>query len=158
GTYINGERVRGEGMLKHGDEIALGATRARFDDGSGLSTGASAQAGPVQAVAPAAAPAWQPAAPMGSAPAGPHGTVPRQAPGSGLPPVAAPPQFGTPLAGPSPLAQSNLDAPTRPGPSPFAQHAPVHAPPIHPFGATPAGQQPFHGTRIDVQDQARAIG
>src|SRR5947199_5120903 len=35
GTYINGERVRGEGMLKHGDEIALGATRARFDDGSG---------------------------------------------------------------------------------------------------------------------------
>src|SRR5215470_15660842 len=36
GTYINGERVRGEGALKHGDEIALGATRARFDDGSGL--------------------------------------------------------------------------------------------------------------------------
>src|SRR5260221_2943559 len=35
GTYINGERVRGEGMLKHGDEIALGATRARYDDGSG---------------------------------------------------------------------------------------------------------------------------
>src|SRR5258706_2407661 len=35
GTYINGERVRGEGMLKHGDEIALGQTRARYDDGSG---------------------------------------------------------------------------------------------------------------------------
>src|SRR3954463_15332612 len=35
GTYINGDRVRGEGPLKHGDEIALGATRARFDDGSG---------------------------------------------------------------------------------------------------------------------------
>src|SRR5256714_1331394 len=35
GTYINGERVRGEGVLRHGDEIALGATRARFDDGSG---------------------------------------------------------------------------------------------------------------------------
>src|ERR1700683_2929286 len=34
GTYINGERVRGEQMLKHGDEIALGSTRARYDDGS----------------------------------------------------------------------------------------------------------------------------
>src|SRR5712672_3859189 len=35
GTYINGERVRGEGLLKHGDEIGLGQTRARYDDGSG---------------------------------------------------------------------------------------------------------------------------
>ena len=35
GTYINGERVRGEQMLRHGDEIALGSTRARYDDGSG---------------------------------------------------------------------------------------------------------------------------
>src|SRR5579864_4209709 len=36
GTYINGERVRGEAFLKHGDEIALGSTRARYDDGSGV--------------------------------------------------------------------------------------------------------------------------
>ena len=35
GTYVNGERVRGEALLKHGDEIALGSTRARYDDGSG---------------------------------------------------------------------------------------------------------------------------
>lgn len=35
GTYVNGERVRGERALGHGDEIALGATRARYDDGSG---------------------------------------------------------------------------------------------------------------------------
>ncbi|MFI5298947.1 MAG: FHA domain-containing protein, partial [Polyangiales bacterium] len=34
GTYINAERVQGEKGLRHGDEIALGATRARFDDGS----------------------------------------------------------------------------------------------------------------------------
>jgi adenylate cyclase len=34
GTYVNGERVRGETALKHGDEIALGSTRARYDDGS----------------------------------------------------------------------------------------------------------------------------
>ncbi|MGA7122774.1 MAG: adenylate/guanylate cyclase domain-containing protein [Polyangiaceae bacterium] len=37
GTYVNGERVRGETALKHGDEIALGSTRARYDDGSGAS-------------------------------------------------------------------------------------------------------------------------
>src|SRR6516162_7845882 len=36
GTYVNGERVRGETFLKHGDEIALGSTRARYDDGSGV--------------------------------------------------------------------------------------------------------------------------
>ncbi|HEU4409378.1 MAG TPA: adenylate/guanylate cyclase domain-containing protein [Polyangiaceae bacterium] len=35
GTYINGERVKGEQLLRHGDEISLGSTRARFDDGSG---------------------------------------------------------------------------------------------------------------------------
>src|ERR1700754_4523456 len=35
GTYVNGERVRGECMLRHGDEIALGSTRARYDDGHG---------------------------------------------------------------------------------------------------------------------------
>jgi len=34
GTYINGERVRGEQGLRHGDEISLGMTRARYDDGS----------------------------------------------------------------------------------------------------------------------------
>src|SRR5580698_4766995 len=33
GTYINGERVRGEQLLRHGDEITLGSTRARYDDG-----------------------------------------------------------------------------------------------------------------------------
>src|SRR5215467_11174308 len=36
GTYVNGERVRGEQVLRHGDEIALGSTRARYDDGTGL--------------------------------------------------------------------------------------------------------------------------
>ena len=35
GTYVNGERVRGEMPLRHGDEIALGSTRARYDDGHG---------------------------------------------------------------------------------------------------------------------------
>ena len=33
GTFVNNERVVGERMLRHGDEIALGSTKARFDDG-----------------------------------------------------------------------------------------------------------------------------
>src|SRR5262245_57104002 len=33
GTYVNGRRVSGELELRHGDEIELGMTRARFDDG-----------------------------------------------------------------------------------------------------------------------------
>ena len=45
-TYINGERVRGEGLLKHGDEITLGTTRARFDDGSGRAMGPAQQNAP----------------------------------------------------------------------------------------------------------------
>src|SRR6185503_18988519 len=48
GTFINNERVRGEAPLKHGDEIALGATRGRFDDGSPM----SALAGPGGAAQP----------------------------------------------------------------------------------------------------------
>ena len=35
GTYVNGERVNGERELHHGDDIALGGTRGRYDDGSG---------------------------------------------------------------------------------------------------------------------------
>ena len=35
GTYVNGERVNGERELHHADEITLGSTRGRFDDGSG---------------------------------------------------------------------------------------------------------------------------
>jgi adenylate cyclase len=35
GTYVNGERVNGEQPLRHGDELALGSTRARFDEEQG---------------------------------------------------------------------------------------------------------------------------
>src|SRR5690349_8789324 len=62
GTFVNNERVRGEAPLKHGDEIALGATRGRFDDGGGA---------PLSAVAGAAGPGaavGQPAWPAGQAP------------------------------------------------------------------------------------------
>jgi adenylate cyclase len=57
GTYVNGERVRGEFLLKHGDDIALGSTRARYDAGSGAPL-------PLPPVGPGAVqnagPAWSP--------------------------------------------------------------------------------------------------
>ena len=52
GTFINGERVRGEAALKHGDEIALGATRGRFEEGPNLHGIAPVGAGPVANVNP----------------------------------------------------------------------------------------------------------
>src|ERR1700716_635869 len=64
GTYVNGERVRGETALQHGDEIALGSTRARYDDGSGA-------APPPPAIGPAAlqhAPSLPPPAAQAHAP------------------------------------------------------------------------------------------
>ncbi|KYG09778.1 hypothetical protein BE21_15910, partial [Sorangium cellulosum] len=74
GTFINSERVRGEAPLKHGDEIALGSTRGRFDD-------------PGAPVAPPLVPGWPPAVNHQGA---------AQAPGYGHPPregaYPAPPQ------------------------------------------------------------------
>ena len=61
GTYINGERVRGEQLLKHGDEIALGSTRARYDDGSGAAElRRSPPVGPGRDRSTPAPPAWPP--------------------------------------------------------------------------------------------------
>src|SRR5262249_30253391 len=61
GTFVNNERVRGEAPLKHGDEIALGATRGRFDDG-----GSPLSASPGGAPAASAQPGWSPPAGPGS--------------------------------------------------------------------------------------------
>jgi adenylate cyclase len=136
GTYINGERVRGEQALKHGDEIALGSTRARYDDGSGpmnfappaISPGAIQQPVPPPWQAPPMAPPAAPAAPP-------------------LPMVT--PQMGGPAFGPG----SPVGMPRQPPPYP-AQHPP-------PLGHPPpqAHRPPsFGGTRVDVLDSARAIG
>src|ERR1700742_1738315 len=75
GTYVNGERGRGEMLLKHGDEIALGSPRARFDDGSGAPL-------PLPPMGPGAIqnaiPSW-PAA-NATAPHSPHAIQQSQAP------------------------------------------------------------------------------
>src|SRR5579859_870107 len=129
GTYVNGERVRGETPLKHGDEIALGSTRARYDDGSGASL-------PLPPVGPGAVQHGA-VATMGT-PVWPSSQqVPLGAPqsSSGMPAgrPAAPPTYGGYGAFPSvpPTAQSPV------------------------VGSRPPS---FGGTRVDVLDAARAIG
>ncbi|HEY4016598.1 MAG TPA: adenylate/guanylate cyclase domain-containing protein [Polyangiaceae bacterium] len=107
GTYVNGERVRGETVLRHGDEIALGSTRARYDDGFGgavpppaLGPGAvqnaSSAVGRPPGAAPTAAPAsqvvmagHQPTPAVGATPAFPN--LP-----PGLPLAPPPPPMGRP--------------------------------------------------------------
>jgi adenylate cyclase len=142
GTYINGERVRGEAWLKHGDEIALGSTRARYDDGSGVAL-------PLPPVSPGAIQNPVPAASwpqqMSHSPQQPGSSpyaVPPTHPSQGMPVAQAP--HAT-----SPLPQYPYSPPG--GPPPYPQHA---QPPPTPSGRPPS----FGGTRVDVLDAARAIG
>ncbi len=150
GTYINGERVRGEQPLKHGDEIALGSTRARYDDGSGPMNFAPPAIGPgaIQQPAPSG---WQPPQPPPPPQAPP-------APAAPLPLVT--PQMGGPGFGPaSPRGSPPRPAfiPPRNSPLPHS-HLPAH-PPVGPGGGQPPHRPPsFGGTRVDVLDSARAIG
>ena len=102
GTYINGERVNGEQLLRHGDDIALGSTRARFDDESGV---------PI----PPPAPYGSPLPPPGSAPF-PPGSSP------GVAPVGSPPESGFGAGGPS--TDRTVQAfPLGPSPSPLSNVA-----------------------------------
>lgn len=113
GTYINNERVRGEAPLKNGDEIALGATRGRFEEASAQAAPGYRPPWPGSAAPPLPVPSAVPGPPVPSGHAGsPHAhSVP-----SGLP-------QGAPghLAGQSPLAQS--------GALPFSQGQPPPPPP-----------------------------
>jgi adenylate cyclase len=132
GTYINGERVNGERELKHGDDIALGGTRARYDDGSGRPM-PNAPVHPQQYTQPVqqmGQPGWQPqAASMGQ----PHSAY-------GVPSVPA----TTPFA-----PVSSHGPPGGPYPP-----SPPGAPQPGPDGVVPVAT----GTRVDVNDKARAIG
>jgi adenylate cyclase len=148
GTYINGDRVRGEGLLKHGDEITLGTTRARFDDGSGRAMGPAPPAAVPQ-------PGWQQASPGLHAPLGPHPTA-GPAPSSFDDPTGvgrSHAAYSPPRPGASPLAQST-NSQVDPGPAHGAP-APLRTPGK---SLAPIGSQNFHGTRIDVQEEDRAIG
>ncbi len=128
GTYINGQRVNGEQRLNHGDDIALGATRARFDDESGRPIAAPppAPGAPVQA-------AWQ------------------RTPGS-----AGPPSAGAGYRNPS----STGSVPS--GAYAFQPHSHgIPSGPVQPAPTAPGANLPPQQTaamRVDVNDQARAIG
>jgi len=150
GTYINSDRVRGEGLLKHGDEITLGTTRARFDDGSGRAMGPAPQAAVPQ-------PGWQQATPGFHPPsAGAIPTAGIAQPGFDGPTGVGRGQAGyqQPRPGASPLAQST-NSQVDPGPPRGGQQPPTRARGI---SIAPIGSQNFHGTRIDVQEEDRAIG
>src|SRR5260370_34650378 len=125
GTYVNGERVRGETVLYHGDDIALGSTRARYDDGSGVAL-------PLPPVGPGAVqhpmgPPWA----MGSPPAPPAAPSPLMqqptplqaagvlAPGPILPPGSAGPRGDG--VDPAPATCAPKRAPTT-GIMPVAAH------------------------------------
>jgi adenylate cyclase len=144
GTYVNGERVRGETILKHGDEIALGSTRARYDDGSGAAL-------PLPPVGPGAVQ---------------HGA------GMGTPVWPSSHGHGTPATAHSPPAMPAAKPAILP-PTGQQQAYPYPHPPSHQHGAQPmpppiqAGVPPplpgnrppsFSGTRVDVLDAVRAIG
>jgi adenylate cyclase len=136
GTYVNGERVRGETLLRHGDEIALGSTRARYDDGSGVALPPPPVGpGAVQHAPPPQQPGWpsQPQQPV------PQGGVP---PGmQGLPPMR-PPGYSYPSAMPSTQQP------------PQQQPQPPTMQPMMGSNRPPS----ISGTRVDVLDAARAIG
>jgi adenylate cyclase len=135
GTYVNGERVRGETFLKHGDEIALGSTRARYDDGSGVPL-------PLPPVGPGAVQHAMP---------GPWAQGASGSASSGAMPV------GTPIAAPVDARGSSpffAGAPS-PGQYPVSSQTPAIAGP--PPLPNRAGHGPA-GTRVDVLDAARAIG
>jgi adenylate cyclase len=127
GTYINSERVNGERELKHGDDIALGGTRARYDDGSGRPM-PTAQVHPQQFTQPVqqmGQPAWQP-----QSPGAPHSAY-------GAPSVPATTPFA-PVSPGGPMTPYPQSPPGAPGPD----------------GVVPVAT----GTRVDVNDKARAIG
>lgn len=135
GTYINNERVRGEAPLRHGDEIALGATRARFDD---YAASPSMQ--------PPMSPAMPPASPLAQSAHGMPGSLPAMPPVTGMPPTSAQPYSGYPQyqqAGQAPAAPPPYAQPPGYGQPPAAQQY-SRAQPEYPQQqqAYPAGPQP----------------
>ena len=185
GTYINGERVRGEQLLRHGDEIALGSTRARYDDGTGLNfapppVGPGAvtqqnaqspmmQGGPMHqgnnmphAQGPGQMPPWQQPAPHSAV--APHsGAMPHSAmPSTALPqrnsPVQAYPAhqgMNQPHGGPPQGPPHQGGYGMQVQGRPQQQQAPMQP---HQPAYAPHRPPSFGGTRVDVLDSARAIG
>ena len=180
GTFINNERVRGEAPLKHNDEIALGSTRGRFEDPVASATaGAPAGWSPKPQPAPNTAP-LPPVQPSPLAQSG-QGMQPVPVPGYPQPPQQ-PPLPGAYQQKPPPppnwpsVASPQIPVTGPPFPAYPQQQQPYNKlPPPQTFGPGGTGPMPgqathparppqhghtyvAHGTRIDVQEQARQIG
>jgi adenylate cyclase len=140
GTYVNGERVNGERPLRHGDEIALGSTRARLEDApspAAMAGTAQSQAVPAPASPSLRAPAPGTArSPLMSSPGGPL----TGAPGSA---GAAAPSFQR-SSGFTPVA------------APFVPSGTLQG--MHGNRAAGGPIAPMGQTRVDVSDANRAIG
>ncbi|HTJ81873.1 MAG TPA: adenylate/guanylate cyclase domain-containing protein [Polyangiaceae bacterium] len=123
GTFINNERVRGEAMLKHADEIALGATRGRFED----------------APAQGARPPQQPQPPAQQPQQGGYGGWPmNQQQGQSPLAQSGAMQYGRPAG---PASGGPTPGPMPPGPVPPGPVPPGPVPP----GPVPPGQVPMPG-------------
>jgi len=185
GTYVNGERVRGEMPLRHGDEIALGSTRARYDDGHGPpidfnapppmgqgmgGVGPGAIAHPhlaPQPSGPTNQPPWQkgpsvpPPGPSSVGMGGPGGPVSGMGPSGPMGASPASMQHGHHAGGTMGMPQAPR-GPQGPYGGPGAPPGPPGyggPPPPRGPGLPPPQRPPsFGGTRVDVLDSARAIG
>jgi len=148
GTFINGERVRGEQALKHGDEITLGSTRARYDDGSAPINF------PLPAVSPGAVQAPNPTTPMGPPMSGPMPSGNQQQPPRSQHMQGGP--QGQPLPPMRPPSPSNPHSPIPPPQPSMHQPQVAPAPPV-PRPVPPPRPMTLAGTRVDMLDSARAI-
>jgi adenylate cyclase len=143
GTFVNNERVRGEAVLKHGDEIALGATRGRFEEAPvGQQPGAASAPRPPQAVQQQ--PGYPPIQPQQAWQQGPGSAGPPHSPGQ-----HAPGQSPLAVSGQMPFPQQGQ--PQQPGyppyPPPMVQARQVQPPQVGPHGqpmgpSMPPGSMP----------------
>jgi adenylate cyclase len=137
GTFVNAQRVNGERSLRHGDEIEIGMTKARFDDGVSPRTYPKLPISPevVHQRAGGSGAAWAAVpAPLPTANS-PHATPP------------PPPSYNTPAI--TPLRSNS------PG-----ERSATMAPPQGWVGPPPAAPpRPLPGLGgVEVNDQARQIG
>ena len=173
GTFINRDRVQGEQDLKHGDEISLGQTKARFEDvpASQYPPGSVAQPQaqqqwsqqqqqwpvsqpqPSTAKAPPTPYVRQPPPPSQAAP---HSYTAAQQQYAQQP---QPPQYAQPQGYPQPPGPPG-PPPPRQGPPPSGRRPPPPMAMRTPSRGFSTAYLPAiaRSTHIDTDDEARAIG
>jgi adenylate cyclase len=184
GTYVNRDRVHGEAALKDGDEIALGGTRARFEEtiaqpeaqapnawagGGAVPSGAQPWAGPPVMTGPQPIAPWPASLPAGQG----YARQPPPPPTSGragrgpnvsqqMQAVPAQPVPSTKPAVPGAPVQPTSQR--RPVPPPARSSGPGRPPPPPQrttgkgFGTAFLPQYVPRSTHVDEKEEARQIG